>query len=503
MPFQSEKQRRYLHANHPEIAKRWERDYANGGISNHFRKKYSLGEGPVMEETDNMDFLSSLTQEQVDEDPERYAQLLIGLRKPDFISGEHGSQRAFFIQPDNSRISVPWGWSYTGGGDDYFQTIEFKNGGILDINESEEIISDDGNDIELTAYNAEFDDPNDLSTGVKSLFMKKGGNVRLGPHTATDLLAKKNPDGTRSKYQPPGGGETSLGSGAAYSGGASDRGPRDDPDRFGPVSKPQTVPSGINIHGGPTVKEALDEGQRKRDIKNIIELRKEEKYDTWDQRFQDIPGTSKTNIYKSKVNVDYRRDIYEKALAKQKAKMKKWGILKAIPAGIVLAITQNPKWAMKTFSLGKSDMISIGKYSLPVMKAKKELIEALELHKEALLKDVDIFNPNEMVNLEETTDFTETMNEIKDLTKTKDEEDTKDDKGAEEVVPVHQEIEAYAQSDYYMSPWERMKANQAKRAMLVEKGIIQDNPIVDESVTDITMTANRGGLANLFRVKNQ
>ena len=24
MPFQSEKQRRYLHANHPEIAKRWE-----------------------------------------------------------------------------------------------------------------------------------------------------------------------------------------------------------------------------------------------------------------------------------------------------------------------------------------------------------------------------------------------------------------------------------------------------------------------------------------------
>ena len=33
MPFQSEKQRRYLHANHPEIAKRWERDYAGGGIT--------------------------------------------------------------------------------------------------------------------------------------------------------------------------------------------------------------------------------------------------------------------------------------------------------------------------------------------------------------------------------------------------------------------------------------------------------------------------------------
>ncbi len=32
MPFKSEKQRRYLHANHPEIAKRWEKEYSNGGI---------------------------------------------------------------------------------------------------------------------------------------------------------------------------------------------------------------------------------------------------------------------------------------------------------------------------------------------------------------------------------------------------------------------------------------------------------------------------------------
>ena len=79
MPFQSEKQRRFLHANHPEIAKRWEKEYAHGGI--------------------------------------------------------------------------------------------------LDINESEEIISDDGNDIELTAYNAAFDDPNDLSTGVKTLFQAKDGGT--------------------------------------------------------------------------------------------------------------------------------------------------------------------------------------------------------------------------------------------------------------------------------------------------------------------------------------
>jgi len=33
MPFQSEKQRRYMHANLPDIAKRWERDYSNGGVA--------------------------------------------------------------------------------------------------------------------------------------------------------------------------------------------------------------------------------------------------------------------------------------------------------------------------------------------------------------------------------------------------------------------------------------------------------------------------------------
>ena len=75
MPFQSEKQRRFLHANHPEIAKRWEKEYSHGGI--------------------------------------------------------------------------------------------------LDINESEEIIDDDGNDIELTDYNAAFDEPR----GVKSLFQAKDGGT--------------------------------------------------------------------------------------------------------------------------------------------------------------------------------------------------------------------------------------------------------------------------------------------------------------------------------------
>ena len=48
MPFKSEKQRRYMHANLPELAKRWERDYANGGIASQGGMKNYLGEQPMV-----------------------------------------------------------------------------------------------------------------------------------------------------------------------------------------------------------------------------------------------------------------------------------------------------------------------------------------------------------------------------------------------------------------------------------------------------------------------
>ena len=44
MPFQSEKQRRYLHANHPEIANRWEKKYGLGGIAELNQQLNSLPE---------------------------------------------------------------------------------------------------------------------------------------------------------------------------------------------------------------------------------------------------------------------------------------------------------------------------------------------------------------------------------------------------------------------------------------------------------------------------
>ena len=48
MPFKSEKQRKYLFANEPKIAKRWAKDYKDGGLSVPQMKANAAGIKPVI-----------------------------------------------------------------------------------------------------------------------------------------------------------------------------------------------------------------------------------------------------------------------------------------------------------------------------------------------------------------------------------------------------------------------------------------------------------------------
>jgi hypothetical protein len=376
VPFQSEKQRRYMHANLPEIAKRWERDYANGGI--------------------------------------------------------------------------------------------------LDINESEEIIDDGGNEIELTDYNAAFDDPNDFSTGVKSLFRAKdGGNIRLQPHTATDLLAKKNPDGTRSKYQPPGHVDAPA---------PSSRGPREDPDRFGP---PVTQP--VRHHAVDTP--AQIEEQRVIDRDKLARIVDEDNalvgwHPDAETKADDFRTETVIKVLKRK---DLTKDEKKRQLQYQ------W---------------EQAKKAHKTMKDLKSAMaispivgILAGLFMLG--KAKKEQdAEIAKLETQiGLLEDWDLDARHHAID----TPLQILEQRILDLTQPSTRDDTGGPDG--DGPPLTIDVLAETQEDIEEAPdmismMDRIRARQAKRAMLVDKGIIQENPIVDESVADITMTANKGGLANLFRVKN-
>jgi len=105
-------------------------------------------------------------------------------------------------------------------------------------------------------------------------FWNGSGNIRQQPHQPRDLLVQNNPRGIRPRYQPPGGGATSLGSGRDFSPAPSDRGPRDAPDRRGPV---QTVTQSTG--DGVYQDRIMDVAQRKQrqDVRDLIDRQQAEK----------------------------------------------------------------------------------------------------------------------------------------------------------------------------------------------------------------------------------
>ena len=377
MPFQSEKQRRYLHANHPEIAKRWEKEYSHGGI--------------------------------------------------------------------------------------------------LDINESEEIIDADGNDIELTDYNAAFDDPNDLSTGVKSLFQAKdGGRIGLyqggGPHAGGYGT-------TSSSSNTGGGGHPHGGVASQYSGSTS------------------------TGSGRTRIQEDRAEDERKKAADLAFSrspAADEEKYDSWEQMLQDkYPGQGvdakelhynkqKNEVILNKARQDWFavRDKYNDKYKKKVGKMIIDGLL---GKGV-------------TFGIGSIIEMMVDGYK--TNKAKQEFISDIQ---KTIANFTELGLPTHSPHTD--TDIQILNQEILDLTqKTKDDDDTGDDGPSSLPPQIGGPSTEEMAIDYDFMGW--MRANQARKKAYDEKIEREkvaraDNPIVGTTEMDIIALGNSGGLANLFRVKNQ
>jgi hypothetical protein len=348
MPFQSEKQRRFLHANHPEIAKRWEKEYSHGGI--------------------------------------------------------------------------------------------------LDIGGSEEITTDDGNDIELTAYNAAFDDPNDLSTGVKSLFRAKDGgrtNYIYGGIT--------HPGGRRGF---PGGsgrpGDRAMpvgGSGANYGG----------PPGGGDPGMTYTAP---HVPHSPTDTKENIEALQLGDLKKTVLDFEEEKGGPEYYGLRDLQDrqTKLTTKIKDKLEGDWKRYIDPSA----------WDTIKTM-------------FAMSSFS-------GILKEVYKGIKRKKEMQDFMQD-----LKDLGLAGGPPGTN-----------DPLYDQLWLHLEKQKRDDEGLgvdDMPKPIYDPItgavsEEYAQGQgqygYPNTSLDQIRAGQAKYADYMEK--------VER---EKAMFANSGGLANLFRVKNQ
>jgi hypothetical protein len=444
MPFQSEKQRRYLHANHPEIAKRWEKEYAHGGI--------------------------------------------------------------------------------------------------LDITGDEEITTDDGNDIELTAFNAAFDDPNDLSTGVKSLFRAKNGgsyamqggvknylgdeetvsNVPIkwqsGPDkpetelayitkAEKDLILKKDLHGSLKDGPNTGpAGLMSLDS-------QGDRGTYGDTGQgYGDRQTTDTSPEvgdrggGYTEKGDPGHKEyELNRAIREHNIKAADDARKaskglsfQDKWGKYNDKWDEYYNEYSDNAAGLKKRATLRTEIYND---ERKALEAKFG--KNLIQKIALAFLTGG-----TLSLGLTEL-----------KAAKSFHDLQKGYKADMAGLKGIATAKGYATHHHAVDMPHQVIDqlISDTITTRDEDQDEGGDGPE-VVPVSTIVEGYEQMASQPMSLLGMRDNKALYAALSEKwadqraakeqeykdyGLLPDNAVDNTAVGAITMQANSGGLANLFRVKKQ
>ena len=189
----------------------------------------------------------------------------------------------------------------------------------------------------------------------------------------------------------------------------------------------------------------------------------------------------KTKYYNSDIRVNKITQNRNEEKARLEKKLKRAILPKFIAGVLGLNVT-----------VGLKDLGTL-KTSMELAKINKDYKNDLLNEKATVMSTLDLNNPNSMNN--------PTIAKIDSILETleKKEDDDKKDKDDPPVEPITLEVdEEYAQGDTLdlnmMSALEKIRKNQAIRSGLVEKGIIQDNE---------PMLANKGGLAGLFRVRNQ
>jgi len=281
--------------------------------------------------------------------------------------------------------------------------------------------------------------------GISTLFMKKGGRVplRYGGDTMGGPNDKSNDDQGETSSDSGFGGENT-------SSNNNNNNDNDAPDTGGH--------SRFDVGSGYYGEEVTDKGGSGETITNNPDV------------FYDDEITRKSPIERVKTNYNIRKDDFVKTQRKDALMF----MAKAAFMGI------GP----------------IGMYNF----AKKQNIKKNE-YIDSVKNDIDKLKE---LGVPEFTPHTDTLiqtleQDILDLTQPKDKEEDREDNDApvtELIAASTETIEDRDETDIF-DVWDRIKAGQAKRAMLKESGIIQDN------TQEETMMLNSGGLANLFRVKTQ
>jgi len=410
MPFKSEKQRRYLFANEPEIAKKWSKEYNMGGVASMFRKRLAEGDDPFYE----------------------------------------AWKKIYEQNPDAAAMNEKH--------EEYLQKYELE----MSMQTSDAPMEETEETTEVVEETA---DP------LLNLFQPS--DTLVSDQAITTLFTPERPEGIMA----------AKGGRVALRGGGMDA----SQDDFGGSTNSNDDDKGDETNREKGIRESYQEAARRSSLsKTIAEGPGSdiEKYDTPEQRQQaKYSGTTTGKIKKAKDIVNTALDKYN--FEKDKFDKKYQNKVRNKIIGAVLG---------KGMTLGLTDVIGAVIDGMQVSGAKNDLLDSINTEIDNL-KELGIpdFTPH-------TDTPIQTLEQLElDLTqKDKDDDDDKGDDGPT-VTPITLEVdEDYARGEMLdfnmMSALDKIRANQAKRSGLVARDIIQDNEI---------MTANKGGLAGLFRVRNQ
>jgi len=435
MPFKSEKQRRYLFANEPEVAKKFAKDYNMGGVASMFRKRLSEGDDPFYEAwkkvyEQNPD--AAAMNERHDEYLEKY-KLEMSMQTSD-APMEETEETTEVVEETADPLLNLFQPSDTLASDQAMTTLftpERPEGIMAAANGGKAIKKIKGQD-HMLAYIT----PREAQT-LENL----GGQKTMTKEGIPAYPPGDNYGGSSSSDDE---GETSSDSGFSNTSTSDDNAPdTGGHSRFEP---------GSGYYG----EEVTDKGSRGDTKTNEPETY----YD--DEITRKSPIERIRNKRSDKKN-KYNRDRNIHAIKQTK------NVLTGNIVGTVYAEYKFNKDVKEPY----------------VNDLKTDIEKLTEL-------GVPTHSPH-------TDTLVQTLNqEVLDLTQPKSRDD-KVDKDGPTINPITLEVdEDYAQGETLdfnmMSALDKIRQNQAVRSGLVERGIVQDNEL---------MLANKGGLAGLFRVKNQ
>ena len=473
MPFQSPKQRRYMHANLPEIANRWERDYANGGRIGFDSGSENKGVkiSPIL----SMSKTSETPVEGIDVDVSETDYGIAGMYQGDNLygGGEYTKGKVKVnVQEDGNTV-----FEDSMSKDDLMQLY-------LGIGQKE------GNHAELGT-----DGQGNWTLNIIKSFNQGGlipsheaGIYGLAEGGVPDIgfsKVKPSNDGSRPGYFTAeyGGGDTSTSDSGSSGGGDAGHLSHNVSVSLG-GTKPDTKTSTGDGYQDRIIE--LADRKRKSDLRNIITRGDEEKYDNPLDKYSYTPqGTINRQKFKEKQALDNWNAVKDSNKTWAKKKAGKVLVDQLLLGGATFGLSDVIGGIVQGFKTNKAKNEFINTIKGSIAEYQKLGFAEHSPHKDTLIQDLN--------------------QQLLDLTQTRDTPDQGPD-GGDGITGVasitYDDIEDKNKKERASMRWvqEQDKVDRSKQ-MAYWRMMMQ--PYMSAKGGRVPAGYNTGGLSNLFRLKNR